>query len=63
MAGMFYTIQYSLEGKEKGASIYDILGFGVILIPLGWISATCGENKYFYLVSLLEVGLKKYKSH
>ena len=26
-------------------------------IPLThfWISATCGENKYFYLVSLLEI--------
>ena len=28
-----------------------------------WISAPCGVNKNFYLVSLLEIGLTKYKSH
>ena len=26
-----------------------------ILLSHFWISATCGENKYFYLVSLLEI--------
>jgi len=32
-------------------------------IPLSrfWISATCGVNKNFYIVSLLEIGLTKYE--